>query len=94
MQARTVKQWKEDNSIIDFPWPAQSPDLNPIEHLWDVLERRVREHKPHPKNIEELMVILEEEWNKIEPEILTNLVESLPRRVQAVLDSHGNPTRY
>ncbi|GBC07625.1 hypothetical protein RclHR1_07590006 [Rhizophagus clarus] len=93
-RARTVKQWKEDNSIIDFPWPAQSPDLNPIEYLWDVLERRVREYKPHPKNIEELMVILEEEWNKIEPEILTNLVESLPRRVQAVLDSHGNPTRY
>jgi hypothetical protein len=58
------------------------------------LERRVREHKPYPKNIEELMVILEEEWNKIEPEILTNLVESLPRRVQAVLDSYGNPTRY
>ena len=58
------------------------------------LQRRIREHKPHPKNIMELMVVLEEEWNKIEPEILTNLVESLPRRVQAVLDSHGNPTRY
>ena len=51
-------------------------------------------HKPHPKNIRELMIVLEEEWNQIEPEILVNLVESMPRRVQAVIDSCGNPTRY
>jgi transposase len=93
-RARIVKQWKEDNSVSDFPWPAQSPDLNPIEHLWDVLERKVRAHKPHPKNLNELMEVLLEEWGKIEPEVLTNLVESMPRRVQAVIDSHGNPTRY
>jgi transposase len=93
-RARIVKQWKEDNSVSDFPWPAQSPDLNPIEHLWDILERKVRAHKPHPKNLNELMEVLLEEWGKIEPEVLTNLVESMPRRVQAVIDSHGNPTRY
>lgn len=40
------------------------------------------------------MIVLEEEWNKIEPEILINLVESMPRRVQAVIDSKGNPTKY
>jgi transposase len=93
-RARIVKQWKEDNLVPILPWPAQSPDLNPIEHLWDVLERRVRAHKPHPKNIGELMEVLVEEWDKIEPDILANLVESMSRRVQAVIDSHGNPTRY
>ena len=40
------------------------------------------------------MEVLEEEWGKIEPEVLVNLVESMPRRIQAVIDSHGNPTRY
>ncbi len=40
------------------------------------------------------MIVLEEEWNKIEPEILKNLIESMPRRVQAVIDSKGNPTKY
>ena len=40
------------------------------------------------------MEVLVEEWDKIEPEILANLVESIPRRVQAVIDSHRNPTRY
>lgn len=93
-RAKIVKQWMENNSIINIPWPAQSPDLNPIEHLWDVLERKVRKHNPHPKNLTELMAVLEEEWYKIEPEILQNLVESMPRRVQAVIDSHGYPTKY
>ena len=93
-RAKIVKQWMQNNSVKNIPWPAQSPDLNPIEHLWDVLERKVRKHDPHPKNLTELMIILKEEWNKIEPEVLTNLVESMPRRVQAVIDSHGNPTKY
>ncbi len=40
------------------------------------------------------MIVLEEEWNRIEPKVLVNLVESMLRRVQAVIDSKGNPTRY
>jgi transposase len=93
-RAKIVKQWMQDNSVKNISWPAQSPDLNPIEHLWDVLERKVRKHEPHPKNLTELMTILNEEWNKIESEVIENLIESMPRRVEAVIDSHGNPTRY
>jgi len=58
------------------------------------LKRRVQAHKPHSKNIRELMIVLEEEWNKIKPKILKNLVESMPRKVQAVIDSKSNPTKY
>src|SRR5688572_9469209 len=61
-----TKTWKEDNLIEILPWPAQSPDINPIETLWDILERRVRKHKPLPKNKNDFFMILEEEWHKIE----------------------------
>jgi len=92
--ARIVKDWKEENLDNWLPWPAQSPDLNPIENLWDILERKVRMHNPLPKNKRELMTILEDEWHKLEPEKLTKLIDSMPRRVKAVIKSKGNPTKY
>lgn len=51
-------------------------------------------HKPLPKNKQELMNILEGEWYKLEPKKLTKLIGSMPRRIQAVIKSKGNPTKY
>ena len=51
-------------------------------------------HKPLLKNKQELMNILEDEWYKLEPEKLTKLIDSMPRRVRAVINSKGNPTKY
>jgi len=92
--AKAVLKWKEDNLISSLPWPAQSPDLNPIEHVWDYLEKAVHNRKPHPKNIEELSIYLNEEWGKLDRNFLQNLVNSMPRRVAAVINSKGNPTKY
>jgi len=92
--ARIVKSWKEENNITCLPWPAQSPDMNPIEHLWDELERRIRSHDPLPKNKEELWEILQTEWHNINASIYQNLVNSMPNRIAAVIQSKGNPTKY
>ena len=92
--AKIAKKWKSDNNIKSLPWPAQSPDLNPIENLWDELERQVRNHKPLPKNPNDLWEILQEEWLKLDVNKYKNLVDSMPRRIDAVITSKGNPTKY
>ena len=92
--AKIAKKWKNDNDIKSLPWPAQSPDLNPIENLWDELERQIRKHKPLPKNPNDLWHILQEEWSKLDENILKKLVDSMPRRITAVIANRGNPTKY
>jgi len=92
--ARIAKQWKENNNIASLPWPAQSPDLNPIENLWDELDRNVRKHKPLPKNRDHLWQILQEEWLNLDENIYKNLVDSMPRRIAAVIANKGNATKY
>jgi len=93
-KANAVKKWEVENKITSLPWPAQSPDLNPIENLWDELDRKVRKHKPLPKNQDDLWQILQNEWLKLDESIYKNLVDSMPRRIAAVIENKGNPTKY
>jgi hypothetical protein len=92
--SKKAKAWFNDHEYEVLPWPAQSPDLNPIEHLWHHLKRRLAEYQEPPKGMMELWERVEEEWNKIEPEVCQNLIESMPRRVQAVVKAKGGYTKY
>ena len=50
-RASVVKDWKENHQInVVLPWPAQNPDLNPIENLWSTLERKIGLRKKKPEN--------------------------------------------
>ena len=60
--ACSVRQFLQDRNVSVLPWPAKSPDLNPIEHVWDLLDRRVRARAIPPRNIQELAGALVEEW--------------------------------
>ena len=74
-------------------WPAQSPDLNPLENLWNELERQLR-REVRPRNNEELFVNLQRIWYGLDHQILANLLGSMGRRCQAVIDAGGGFTRY
>jgi transposase len=89
-----TRNFVEESEINLLPWPGQSPDLNPIEHLWDELERRIRAKKNNPKNLGELEVLLQECWLEIPSEVYQKLVESMTRRIDAVIKARGYPTRY
>ncbi|OXA56016.1 Transposable element Tc1 transposase [Folsomia candida] len=90
--AKSTKEWFAKNQIKVLPWAAQSPDLNPIEHLWAELERKIANR--NPSNKEDLKRILAEAWEDIDPDFTKKLVDSMPRRIQAVIEAKGGPTRY
>jgi hypothetical protein len=73
---------------------AQNPDLNPIENLWDELERRVRKCENIPRSRDDLFAALKEEWYQIDIETLANLVDSMSRRIDAVKKSKCYPANY
>lgn len=90
--SKIVKEWLLYNVPHMLQTPPQSPDLNPIENLWDILDQQVRLREI--KNKEQLVTALTEEWAKIKPNITENLINSMPRRLQAVIDANGYPTKY
>ncbi|CAF4204233.1 unnamed protein product, partial [Rotaria sordida] len=90
--ARIVKNWLDNQGIKRLIWSPFSPDMNPIEHLWDELERRMKKHQL--KNENELRDILQAEWEGIGQNITNKLVESVPSRLYECLRMKGHPTRY
>ena len=87
--------WKNSHSIRRFDyWPTQSPDLNPIEHLWSCLERLIQHRRVFIKNIHELKAALEEVWGEIHVDLAARLVGNMNDRCQAVIDAKGGPTKY
>ena len=72
-------------------WPSMSPDLNPIEHLWGILKRKVEMRKV--TNIHQLHDVVMEEWKRIPVTTCKALVDSMPNRVTAVLESNGGHTK-
>uniref|UniRef100_A0AAZ3P907 Tc1-like transposase DDE domain-containing protein n=1 Tax=Oncorhynchus tshawytscha TaxID=74940 RepID=A0AAZ3P907_ONCTS len=83
--ARSVCDFLQDRNVSVLPWPAKSLDLNPIEHVWDLLDRRVRARAILHRNVWELAGALVEEWGSISQQELANLVLSMRRRRTAVL---------
>lgn len=83
-----LKQEEEANELQLMAWPSQSPDLNPIELLWDELDRRVREKCPTSK--EDLWKILQLEWNNIPKETIQKLYDRMPRLARKVVEVKGS----
>ena len=86
--------WMSTHGIRTLNWVAQSPDLNPIENLWNHLDRQVRKRKPLPQTKQDLITAIQEEWSNISLEKLQNLIMSLPHRIEAVIKAKGGNTKY
>jgi hypothetical protein len=93
-KSKRATKWFEDHEYLVMMWPAQSADLNPIEHLWVYLKKKLNEYPEPPKEILKLWERAEAEWNKIPVEVCQNLIESMPRRMEAVIKAKGGNTKY
>lgn len=91
-RAAIVTNWLNQKGVERLEWPSFLPDLNPIEHLWDEIERRMK--KEQPKNEKELKESLTRVWKGVEKEVLKKLVDSVPNRLNEVIRMKGGPTRY
>ena len=89
-----AKNWMESQNITILDWSPQSPDLNPIEHLWYHLKMELNKYPTHAKGVWEIWERAAEVWNKISPEVCQKLIESMPRRIEAVIKAKGGQTKY
>lgn len=92
--AKVATAFREKNALYTLPWPSQSPDLNPIENLWAEAKRSLHNQKKKPSNVAELEKCVKKLWKAIPRETIENLVDSMPRRIQAVIAAKGGPTKY
>ena len=76
------------------PWPAGSPDLNPIEHCWDKMGRAVRLRIQPGDTLVELRRYLQDAWNNVTPDYINRLIRSMRRRCEACIAARGAHTRY
>ena len=93
-RGRIITEILQNLGVERMEWPAVSPDLNPIEYLWDQLGRTVCVRVTNATMLANLRQILVEEWDAIPQQCMTRLVTSMRTRCQAVVAAYGSSTRY
>jgi transposase len=93
-RARIVQHFLQQEDVQTIPWPVMLPDMNPIEHVWDFIGRKINQRNPKCQNIDELRTIILQEWQQFPQERLRHLVRSTTRRVTELHNKRGRYTRY
>ncbi len=84
--AKGTKSWFNDHGVTVLDWPANSPDLNPIENLWVIVKRKMRDTRPN--NEDDLKAAIKATWASL-PEQCHGLIASMPRHIDAVIHAKG-----
>ena len=90
--ARATRALHEQLGILRMVWPANSPDLNPIENVWRLLKYRIS--RRFPRTAADIRQYAEEEWAKLELPDFSKYIQNMRERCQAVIDAEGGPTKW
>ncbi|GFV80877.1 transposable element Tcb1 transposase [Trichonephila clavipes] len=93
-RSNIVDECLQSEDITRMDWPAYLPELNPIEHVWDMLDRRIAVSHQSSTCLPELRRVLLDEWCNIPQDQIHNLILSMPRRCKACIASSGRHTPY
>ena len=92
--SKLVQKWLSENEINVMKWPAQSPDLNPIEHIWNDVDRRLRKLPGKISSKEDLWDKLQDAWNDLKEDDCRKLIKTMPERVRDIIKAKGGYTRW
>lgn len=90
--AKKVKDWMLRNNISLLKWTSSSPDLSPIETLWHIMKKNLRSQPA--RSVPELRARLQEIWNSFTPDDCQTLVNTMSRRIEAVISRKGDVTQW
>ena len=99
--SKLVKKWLETHSVWTLDFPPYSPDLNPIEHLWRALKRKILELHPEleqmgqsQEDLDYLIEVCKEAWMALDQRLMRHLIDSMEQRLKAVRKAEGWQTKY
>jgi transposase len=90
----STREWLSNHGVRVLPWPALSPDLNPIENIWGMLTRRVYSNGRQFQTVAELKRAIQEEWDRLSLAELRGLLGTMPARIFSVINHNGGLTKY
>ena len=89
-RARAVTAYLQSEDVTSVPWQGMLPDLNPIEHIWDMFGRRIQAREPSVRNIRQLEAALNREWQQLSQQGIRRQTG----RIEAVIQAREGCTRY
>ena len=93
-QSNSVRDYKASAGIRSLDWPAKSPDLNPIEHVWAIMKRRIRRQIRPGDDMNQLESLVRREWDQLDQQVIRSLVDSMPSWVRKVIEHEGDESGY